>query len=103
MGVRVRVSPIAPNFALLVITAAYDIGNVEERVRFPHKAPSKKVMIQPYCDRCKKEMFTSGALVFSPPFTANEVRKWHLCRTCYGELLTWLRDYPKVVDMSFKN
>lgn len=32
-------------YASLVITAAHDIGNVEERVRFPHEAPDFYVRI----------------------------------------------------------
>lgn len=42
------------------------------------------------CQRCKGPLAQPGALIFSPPTKADEVRKIHLCHWCYPILLTWL-------------
>ncbi len=43
--------------------------------------------INPRCDFCKKELKEFGGLVFSPPTKEGTVRKLHVCRHCYRELL----------------
>jgi hypothetical protein len=42
--------------------------------------------IRPSCDACKKELDEYGALLFSPP-DHDSVRKYHLCKACYGEII----------------
>ncbi len=43
--------------------------------------------IKPFCDKCKKELDEFGAILLSPPNKNNEVRKIHLCRICYKEII----------------
>jgi hypothetical protein len=43
--------------------------------------------IKPVCDICKQELLEFGALLFSPPNNKNEVRKYHLCKKCYLEII----------------
>jgi hypothetical protein len=47
----------------------------------------KNMAIKPICDRCKKELEEYGAILFSPPDKDNNVRKLHLCRSCYKEMI----------------
>jgi hypothetical protein len=46
-------------------------------------------MIKPKCDKCKKELVETGALLFSPP-KKNVVRKYHICRKCYKLTIQFL-------------
>ncbi len=48
--------------------------------------------IKPVCDRCKKELKTFGALLFSPPDKKSVVRKFHVCVVCYEKLV---REFKK--------
>ena len=41
--------------------------------------------IKPICDKCKQELEDFGALLFSPPNSENNVKKFHLCKNCYEE------------------
>lgn len=43
--------------------------------------------INPICDFCKKELKEFGGLLFSPPNSSGEVRKLHVCKRCYKEIL----------------
>jgi len=43
-------------------------------------------MINPICDKCKKELNEFGALLFSPPDENNLVKKYHLCKDCYEDV-----------------
>lgn len=45
--------------------------------------------IKPKCDKCKKELKEFGGILLSPP-KKNVVRKFHLCRKCYREILRGL-------------
>jgi len=42
--------------------------------------------IKPICDKCKKELNEFGAILLGPPNEKNEVKKIHLCKTCYKEM-----------------
>ena len=44
--------------------------------------------IKPICDKCKEELDNFGALIFSPPDNDNKVKKLHLCKDCYAEIIT---------------
>lgn len=44
-------------------------------------------MIKPVCSRCGKELDDFGAILLSPPDSKGMVKKIHLCRSCYGEVL----------------
>lgn len=44
--------------------------------------------ISPICDRCGQELTKFGALLFSPPDSSNEVRKYHICVDCYKLLIS---------------
>ncbi len=43
--------------------------------------------IKPVCDKCKKELKDYGAILLSPPDAKQKVRKFHLCKKCYKEVL----------------
>ena len=43
--------------------------------------------IAPVCDLCREELKDFGALLFSPPNTQSEVKKFHVCKPCYEKLL----------------
>ncbi len=42
--------------------------------------------IKPKCDKCGKELKEFGGILLSPP-KGNDVKKFHLCRKCYGEIM----------------
>ncbi len=44
-------------------------------------------MIRPVCDFCKKELTDFGGLLFSPPDKKSVVKKLHVCKPCYKNLL----------------
>jgi len=43
--------------------------------------------IKPICDKCGNELTEFGALLFSPPDDSGITKKWHLCKTCYDEMV----------------
>lgn len=43
--------------------------------------------IKPYCDRCKKELKEFGGLLFSPPNKEGTVKKFHICKDCFKEVI----------------
>ena len=43
--------------------------------------------IKPICNKCGKEIMDFGGLLFSPPYSKDFVKKWHLCKTCYRETI----------------
>jgi len=45
------------------------------------------MVIKPICDKCGNELIEFGGLLFSPPDTSGRTRKWHLCKTCYEEII----------------
>lgn len=46
--------------------------------------------ITPVCARCGKELTAFGGLLFSPPDKNDNVRKTHLCKDCYYEIMKFL-------------
>lgn len=44
--------------------------------------------IKPVCDFCKKELRDFGALLFSPPDAKSNVKKFHVCNSCYKKITT---------------
>lgn len=42
------------------------------------------------CDVCSEELNETGGLLFEPPDKAGAVFKFHLCRKCWNELITWI-------------
>jgi hypothetical protein len=42
--------------------------------------------IKPVCDKCRKELAEFGALLFSPPDSSNNVKKFHICKECYEKI-----------------
>lgn len=51
--------------------------------------------IKPVCDRCKKELESFGAILFSPPSKNNTVKKFHVCVSCHEELVNSWDDSKK--------
>lgn len=45
--------------------------------------------LQIECDKCKEEINTQGALIFSPP-SMQHTKKLHLCTGCWNSLNFWL-------------
>lgn len=43
--------------------------------------------IKPVCDKCKIELNEFGGILLSPPNKKNEVKKIHLCRVCYEQII----------------
>ena len=43
--------------------------------------------IKPICNQCKKELEDFGAILLSPPDKDNKVKKYHLCKDCYNEMV----------------
>jgi uncharacterized protein with PIN domain len=43
--------------------------------------------IKPVCDKCKRELEEFGAVLFSPPNKEKMVKKFHICKKCYEEML----------------
>ena len=43
--------------------------------------------INPICDKCKKELDDFGALLFSSPNESSIVKKYHICKSCYNEMI----------------
>lgn len=48
--------------------------------------------IKPVCNRCGNELKEFGGILFSPPNNSELVKKWHLCRSCYEELIKDLKE-----------
>lgn len=51
--------------------------------------------IRPRCDFCAKELTDYGGLLFSPPNTSGTVKKYHLCKKCYAEVLALKKKKPR--------
>jgi len=47
--------------------------------------------IKPKCDMCKKELSDFGGILLSPPDKKEKVRKFHLCKQCYKEILKQMK------------
>jgi hypothetical protein len=43
--------------------------------------------IDPHCDKCKKELDDFGGILLGPPDSESKVRKYHLCKECYEEMV----------------
>ena len=43
--------------------------------------------IKPKCDKSKKELKEFGAILLGPPSKKNMVKKYHLCKSCYKEVM----------------
>ncbi|MCG2698373.1 hypothetical protein L6307_04805 [Candidatus Parcubacteria bacterium] len=43
--------------------------------------------IKPICDKCKKELNSFGGILLSPPDKNNNVKKFHLCESCYKKII----------------
>lgn len=43
--------------------------------------------INPTCDKCSKELHEFGGIVLGPPNENNEVKKFHLCKNCYEQVV----------------
>lgn len=43
--------------------------------------------IKPICDFCKQELNEFGAILLSPPDEKSNVKKYHVCKKCYQEII----------------
>ncbi len=43
--------------------------------------------IRPVCDFCKKELRDFGAILLSPPKRKMDVKKYHVCLSCYKKII----------------
>ena len=46
--------------------------------------------IKPKCDKCKEELKDFGGILLGPPDESNNVRKFHLCKQCYKDILIFI-------------
>lgn len=51
-------------------------------------------MIDPICDKCGAELQQPGALMFSPPNSHSEVKKYHLCVGCWCVVMAEIKLGP---------
>lgn len=61
-------------------------------------------MLKIKCEKCKKILKTSGALVISTPMEdcdspEDGVYRYHICYPCYTNLESWLFGYSKLVPI----
>ena len=58
-------------------------------------------MIKPKCVKCNKELNDYGAILLSSPNEKGEVKKYHICKDCYEDVLSIVkpkkRKYPEWV------
>lgn len=52
--------------------------------------------IKPKCDKCKKELKEFGAILLSPPDRKNSVKKFHLCFSCYKNIINYFKNEGKL-------
>jgi hypothetical protein len=43
--------------------------------------------IKPICDKCRKELDDFGGILLSPPDEHSNIKKMHLCKKCYNEII----------------
>ncbi len=48
--------------------------------------------IKPKCNKCKKELKEFGGILLSPPNKNDEVKKYHLCKKCFEEIKSSLKN-----------
>jgi hypothetical protein len=49
------------------------------------------MVISPLCDACGEQLSDFGAILLSPPDDTQQVKKLHLCQSCYKTLLPTLK------------
>ena len=54
--------------------------------------------IRPLCDACQNELEEFGGILLSPPDRTNKVRKFHLCKNCYNDILVQMKKKKHVND-----
>ncbi len=42
--------------------------------------------IKPICDKCKLELQDFGAILLSPPNLKSQVKKFHICKSCFNTI-----------------
>lgn len=48
--------------------------------------------ITPLCDKCHNELNDYGAILLSPPDSDSMVKKLHLCKNCYQQIITGIKN-----------
>jgi len=43
--------------------------------------------IKPICEKCGEELEEFGAILLSPPDSEGKVKKHHICKKCYEEMI----------------
>ena len=43
--------------------------------------------IKPICEFCNQELTEFGAILLSPPDENSNVKKQHICKTCYQKII----------------
>lgn len=49
------------------------------------------MVINPICDKCKKELNDFGAILLSPP-QGHDIKKFHICKECYEKIKGEFKD-----------
>jgi hypothetical protein len=47
------------------------------------------------CTSCQKELVKPGALLFGPPSKSATAKKYHLCGSCYREIIRFYKLRPR--------
>ncbi len=55
-------------------------------------------MIKPHCDFCKKELKDFGGILLGPPKKSGEVKKMHICVSCYKQLVKLMKFSVKEIE-----
>jgi hypothetical protein len=60
--------------------------------------------ISPMCDKCGRELTEFGAILLSPPDDEENVKKRHICKSCYEKIEKELmqQERYKKQDTSYK-
>jgi len=54
--------------------------------------------IKPTCDFCKKELTAFGGILFGPPRKSGEVKKLHICKKCYKQIIRLFKFSIKEIE-----
>jgi len=53
-------------------------------------------MIEPKCDKCKLKLNDYGAVVWSPPNSKAQCKKYHICKPCWKDIMKFVTQMRKM-------
>ncbi|MFA6536141.1 MAG: hypothetical protein WCT25_01765 [Candidatus Paceibacterota bacterium] len=54
--------------------------------------------IKPNCDFCKKGLTAFGGILLSPPRKTCEVKRFHICKACFKQIVRLLKFSVKEIE-----